>query len=104
MKTFIFSCLTFLFFTVQCNAGDVGKTNSPAYWGRHYHQFHYVPPVYTPRSYAPPARILPYSIKPVYPVLPVRPNLPSYAPRDYYGYPYGRYYYANPNIVFGRKF
>ena len=93
MKTFIFSCLTFLCFSLQLNA-ETPRTNSPAYHGRHYRQFQYIKP----------RPVIPYSITPVYPVLPVRPYLPSYAPRDYYGYPYGRYYYANPNIVFGVRF
>jgi len=97
MNVFIFSCFSFLFLILESNAQQIStptpRTNSPAYHGRHYREFKYIPP----------KPITPYSANPIYPVLPVRPFLPSYAPRDYYGYPYGRYYYSNPNIMQGLR-
>lgn len=79
LRTLIF--LLLIMASSVCYGHNQVRTNSPAYHQRHY-SFSYV----RPQCYQPY-----YSVP--------RP-VPMYAPRNYYGYPYGAYRNYNPGFYF----
>lgn len=74
---------------------DTPRTNSPAYHMRHFPRFQYV---------APPTIQYNYSYSPIYQIRPPVQlySIPSYAPTNTYGLPYG--FYRSYHPVFGVRF